>query len=508
MAGFQKAKAEQAAIKALFYGGPGSGKTFTACLMAEGVAKLMGKRVAFVDTEHGTDFYVQAVPERPVHPEAFDLDALYTRSLTEVLDACRDLNFATHGVIVVDSVSHLWETAINSYRGHKTRIGSIPMHAWGPIKKPFKDLMSFLLNSPFHVFLCGRQATDFEEDDAGELKAAGLKVKCEKETGYEPHIVCRMESVKFHKKSGAGVPTMFVEKDRSGLLQGQVLENPDFKHFAAPLLGLLGGTQAQLPDDDAAADQDARTASAHILAEQTALYGEAASEAELEAAAKRLTDGDKEAMLRRDLAELRTRYRRRLNQLRQPSAPAPQPPAANGHASSPASPPPPAAPSPAADAKQPPAAPAKHPAGTAWRASRIQMVDDLKRGGWETADEVWVKTMAAALAAKLPWPSDHWDEEQVALGDPLFDAALEQVRRYWQAAPDGAEQLNLEQLLEDKGLGLHQAARAAKLRLNAGATVSHLTRAEAQLIRRFANGYEGGDETPAGVGAAHEPSVN
>jgi pantothenate kinase-related protein Tda10 len=59
MAGFRKAKAEQAALKIGIYGPPGSGKTFTSLLIAEGLGKISGKRVAYVDTERGTDFYAQ-----------------------------------------------------------------------------------------------------------------------------------------------------------------------------------------------------------------------------------------------------------------------------------------------------------------------------------------------------------------------------------------------------------------------------------------------------------------
>jgi hypothetical protein len=66
------------------YGAPGSGKTFSALLIAEGLAKLSGKRIAYVDTDRGTDFYCKAVPGRRVHPEAFDFDALYSQSITQL----------------------------------------------------------------------------------------------------------------------------------------------------------------------------------------------------------------------------------------------------------------------------------------------------------------------------------------------------------------------------------------------------------------------------------------
>jgi predicted ATP-dependent serine protease len=138
---FEKAKAQQAFLKIGEYGPPGSGKTFTALLVAEGLAKRTGKRVAFVDTERGTDFYAMAVAERKVHPEAFDFDALYSRSLAEVLATVKALDTDKYGVLVIDSISHIWDAAMEAYSGRKVGKDQdkIPMQAWGPIKKPYKE---------------------------------------------------------------------------------------------------------------------------------------------------------------------------------------------------------------------------------------------------------------------------------------------------------------------------------------------------------------------------------
>ena len=168
MAGFRKAKAEQAALKMGIYGPPGAGKTFTSLLLAEGLAQVTGKRVAYVDTERGTDFYCKDVPSRAVHPQAFDFDALYTRSLTEVVSSVKSLKADDYGVVVLDSITHLWEAAIAAYGGNQTRAGTIPMHAWGKIKRPYKELMSALLSSPMHVIICGRQGTEYATDEDTE----------------------------------------------------------------------------------------------------------------------------------------------------------------------------------------------------------------------------------------------------------------------------------------------------------------------------------------------------
>jgi hypothetical protein len=249
--GFTKAAPKQARLKVGVYGTPGSGKTFTTLLVAEGLAKADGKRVAYVDTERGTDFYAQAVPARKVHPEAFDFDALYTTSLAEVTDAIAALDPKVYGVVVIDSISHIWDAAIAAYAGKKVGKDNdkIPMNAWGGIKKPYKALIRHLLDSPFHVFILGRQKSIFETQ-GDEFVKVGVGMRAEGETEYEPHICVRMETKK-------GAPDVFaaIEKDRTGVLSGKVIPNPSFATFE-PLLSLLGSEQAQSEDPDEVASKD------------------------------------------------------------------------------------------------------------------------------------------------------------------------------------------------------------------------------------------------------------
>jgi RecA/RadA recombinase len=104
---FQKPHSLKAALKLGLYGPASSGKSFTALLISEGLAQHTGKRVAYIDTEFGTAFYGQTVPQRGVHPDRFDFDVLHTKSITEVLAALKQLDLDHHGVLVVDSISHL-----------------------------------------------------------------------------------------------------------------------------------------------------------------------------------------------------------------------------------------------------------------------------------------------------------------------------------------------------------------------------------------------------------------
>lgn len=325
MAGFRKAKAEQAALKIGGYGPPGSGKTFTALLCAEGLARVSGKRVAVVDTERGTDFYAKPVEARKYHPEAFDFDCLYSRSLTEVVKECRGLSPDTYGAVVIDSITHLWEAAIAAFRGNKTSAGTIPMHAWGQIKRPYKELMQWALSCPMHVFILGRQGNEWSESDTGELVMAGYKMKAEGETAYEPHILIRMEAVKPQPAKGkrpdahtTAIPTAFVEKDRTGVLFGQLIQWPNFDSICAPLLGLLGDKQARVQTEDEAAVQDAETLahderdkvqrSIRTLEQFEARLKLAKTAAEVEGIGKEITPAVKKQMGTADVELLRNAF--------------------------------------------------------------------------------------------------------------------------------------------------------------------------------------------------------
>ena len=336
MSGFKKAHGQQAALKIGLYGPPGSGKTFTSLLMAEGLAALSGKRIAFVDTENGTHFYSMAVPHRTVHPEAFDFDAMYTRSITEVIAAFNGLNPAEYGVIVLDSITHLWEATMAAYRGPKTRDGGIPINAWGRIKKPYKDLMSGLLSSPMHVLICGRQGLIYEKnEETGESAVVGVKMKAEGETPYEPHILIRMEAPRPGKTNEVATIYAYAEKDRTGVLAGRSFANPTFATLCGPIMGLLGGTQARMTTEDEAAavdaeamerdERDKATASAETLRTFSARIELAADVVALKGIGKEITPKLKATMQPAHVVTLRAKYLERETTLKTGVRPKPEP---------------------------------------------------------------------------------------------------------------------------------------------------------------------------------------
>ena len=166
---FKKATTEVAKLKVAFYGEAGSGKTYTALLVATNLGKT-----AVIDTEHGTDLYATE----------FDFDVLHTRSLKTVLEVLDSEEINEYDCIIVDSITHLWEDAQESFlkalekssdpkKRKKAELGEITFADWRFIKRPYRKLITKLLQIDKHVFICGRQTVMYEFQN-GELVQVGV----------------------------------------------------------------------------------------------------------------------------------------------------------------------------------------------------------------------------------------------------------------------------------------------------------------------------------------------
>lgn len=256
---FVKAVNMQSKVSLTMYGKAGSGKTMTSLMFAEGLAERTGKRVAFIDTENGSGYYAEEVKERTAHPEAFDFDAMYTRSLDDVLKAVKKLDFNIHSVLVIDSMTHIWQSAIAAWEavgGEKTnikklKIEGIPDYAWSFIKAPYLELIRLLMDAPFHVIIVGRLKEVYLN---GEV--VGFTMAAEKNTLYEANISIKMEALKLPGVDLKATISMFVEKDRTSILNGRTFTDPTFKTIE-PILRLLKDKQRQTEDPEVTAKKDA-----------------------------------------------------------------------------------------------------------------------------------------------------------------------------------------------------------------------------------------------------------
>jgi hypothetical protein len=126
-----------------------------------------------------------------------------------------------------------------------------------------------------------------------------------------------MEGVKPKKPGDVACIFAHVEKDRTGKLQGKSLPNPTFDSLIAPIVPLLGESQARIETEDETAQRDADAMSAaEAKRAADSLKTLTLKKAELEAAStkgraevvkvgKTITADMKKQMLPQHVAELR-----------------------------------------------------------------------------------------------------------------------------------------------------------------------------------------------------------
>lgn len=136
------------------YGESGSGKTYSALMLARGLAGPTGK-VMMIDTESRRgELYADVIPggydvaqlEAPFSPERY----------MQAIDAAEKAGAA---VLVIDSMSHEWEGiggVLDMASEIEKRTGKPGLHCWKEPKLQHKRLMLKLLQTPLHIVACVR----------------------------------------------------------------------------------------------------------------------------------------------------------------------------------------------------------------------------------------------------------------------------------------------------------------------------------------------------------------
>jgi hypothetical protein len=238
---FQKATREQAKLRLALEGPAGYGKTETALRVATVLAEAEGKRVAFVDTEHGSaslysdrfDFDVVNLSP-PFHPDRF-------------VEAIAAAEGAGYGVVVLDSLSHAWAgdgglltivdtVARTKYKGDTHR-------AWKDAGEIQQRLTDSILRSGLHVIAAMRTKKDYVREEVGgktKIRAAGTKTIQRDEFDYEFTIVGRFD-----------VPVVLsIVKSRCAALPPETVIDKPGDDFAETLRSWLAEGESTDPTDE------------------------------------------------------------------------------------------------------------------------------------------------------------------------------------------------------------------------------------------------------------------
>jgi hypothetical protein len=244
------ARNKQAYAKVGLYGTAGSGKTRTASEIAIGLHKAIGskKPIAAFDTEPAFSFVL------PLFQKA-DIELLVDDESRALVDLMKFMDEAEQvsDICIIDSITHVWRDAQESYLGRlnetRKRFGKKPLPAlefqhWRPIKAAWADFTDRFLSSKMHAIVCGRAGNVYEyqdkDDGTGkkELITTGTRMATEKELGYEPSLLIEMVVHRDHNRS---VNVAVVQKDRSDTLNGHEIAMPNYDkmraHFEALNIG-------------------------------------------------------------------------------------------------------------------------------------------------------------------------------------------------------------------------------------------------------------------------------
>lgn len=225
---FQQAKNQQAFIKMGIYGNAGTGKTFTASLIAIGAVKELksDKPVYFFDTETGSDYVAKRFEQ-----EQIKLLTAKTRSFADLLNAMA-IAEKEASVLIIDSVTHVWEELKHAWETKLNR--DLQFQDWRRIKPEWQQFTDAFLNSNLHIIVCGREQDiwSVERDERGRMspvQTGETRMKTEKEMSYEPAFMMHMERLR--NNDGAYVHRATVTKDRSDQMDGKEIDDPTFESF-------------------------------------------------------------------------------------------------------------------------------------------------------------------------------------------------------------------------------------------------------------------------------------
>lgn len=221
-------------------GPAGSGKTYSALLIAHG----LGGRIGMIDTEHGSgDLYADLLPEGY---DVLQLTPPFTPA--RYVEAMHALEQAGVDTIIVDSLSHAWSGEGGSLDRHgkiADRSGN-SWQAWRQVTPEHNALVEALLQSPCHVIATMRAKTDYvqEKDErTGRqiVRKIGLAPIMREGIEYEFTIFMELDSNHL----------AHVGKDRTRLFDGMIIK-PDSETGRSLLDWLNSGVQApikaSLPD--------------------------------------------------------------------------------------------------------------------------------------------------------------------------------------------------------------------------------------------------------------------
>ena len=228
-------------FKAAFEGEPGTGKSWSAALVAIGLHKKIGskKPVVLIDTEKAAKFLVPLFEEHGITAMVRE-----THSLADLVTAMKLCTEGYSDVMVIDSITHIWMDFQEAYK-RKLNRQTFQIQDWMAIKSDWNRNFSIpMVQSPIHIIATGRVSDRMEqevdEDGRKEFTKTGVKMQAEKNAAYEFDVLVLMERHELIQSKKREVwRQATVLKGRGNLLDGKVFKNPTYEDFAPAIEAVI-----------------------------------------------------------------------------------------------------------------------------------------------------------------------------------------------------------------------------------------------------------------------------
>lgn len=207
---FTKAVKSQEKLRMALDGPAGSGKTWTALILAADLAKREGGRVAVIDSERSS---------AKKYASDFDFDHLTLPDWSPFtyMNAVRSAVEAGYPVIVIDSFSHAWEGVLELKDNVTARSRSKNSYTegWREATPVHNELVDTVLRADAHVIATLRTKTEYVIED-GKPQKVGMKPIQRDGVDFEFDVVGDMTAEN----------SMVISKTRCSKLTGQVFRKP------------------------------------------------------------------------------------------------------------------------------------------------------------------------------------------------------------------------------------------------------------------------------------------
>jgi hypothetical protein len=207
---FQRAQRKKARLRLALCGTSGSGKTYSALLVAFG----LGGKVAMIDTERGSG-------ELYSHLGEYDVCRIEPPFLPEkYVKAIHEAESLGYDTIIIDSLSHAWAGSGGLLEEVDKRKGrGNDFAAWRDVTPMHNALVDAMLQSTSHIIATMRSKTAYDmvkDEKTGKVKPVKVGLAPVQRDGMEYEFTAVLDlDVDRHVASAS--------KDRTGLFDGKVV---------------------------------------------------------------------------------------------------------------------------------------------------------------------------------------------------------------------------------------------------------------------------------------------